>query len=97
GGAAGRARRRGPPADPAAPAHRALRSQGVAVRAQCVSPMSRSRVSDAARTETIVTSAIATRYAARAPRPYGRSAVAMNGDTPPETTDASCEPSDAPL
>ncbi len=55
------------------------------------------RVSEAISTATMVTSAIAITYDASAPRPYGRSAVAMNGDSPPAITDESWDPSDAPL
>jgi hypothetical protein len=47
----------------------------------------RYRVSDATNTAVIVTSAIATMYEASAPRPYGSSAVAINGDRPPAITD----------
>ena len=55
------------------------------------------RVSEAMSTETMVTSAMAMMYDASAPRPYGSSAVAMNGESPPAMTDESCDPSDAPL
>ena len=59
--------------------------------------MSRCRVSEAISTATMVTSAIAITYDASAPRPYGSSAVAMNGESPPASTDESWDPSDAPL
>jgi hypothetical protein len=38
-------------------------------------------------TAMMVTSAIAMTYDASAPRPYGSSAVAMNGESPPAITD----------
>ena len=45
-------------------------------------------------TATIVTSAITTMYAASATRPYGSSAVAMNGESPPAITDEGWDPSE---
>jgi hypothetical protein len=45
------------------------------------------RVSEAMSTAMMVTSAIAMTYDASAPRPYGSSAVAMNGESPPAITD----------
>src|SRR5262245_20508045 len=58
-----------------------------------------SRVSDASNTETMVIRDRPARYTARAPGPYPpcSSAVAMNGDIPPASTEEICEPSDAPL
>src|SRR5262249_25477442 len=41
--------------------------------------------------------AIPNTYPATALAPYGNRAVAINGDSPPATTEASCAPSDAPL
>jgi hypothetical protein len=45
------------------------------------------RVSEAMNTATMVTSAMAMIYDASAPRPYGSSAVAINGERPPAITD----------
>jgi hypothetical protein len=62
-----------------------------------VQPMTLCRLSDAISTAPIVIEAMAMIYAASAPRPYGSNAVAMNGESPPAITEASWEPSDAPL
>lgn len=59
-------------------------------------PMLAWRVSGASKTEAIVTAAMRIVYEASATRPYGSSAVAMNGDNPPEITEESCDPSDMP-